>query len=186
MADHLKPLEPPFSAEAESLLKHYPQSEDGYILKLFRLFANSTRFLAGKGVVNLLDDGSPLSLREREIVILRVTANMRCEYEWGVHVTVFAKAAGLNEQQVEATVNSSIDAECWTVSEKLLIQCVDQICCKASMENSTLEAFQNTWNAEQQLEILALCGNYQLVSMVANTYRIDNEEFAASFPSTAV
>ena len=35
----------------------------------------------------------PLSLREREIVIDRTCALTGCEYEWGVHVAIFAEAA---------------------------------------------------------------------------------------------
>ncbi|GAA3246389.1 carboxymuconolactone decarboxylase family protein [Dactylosporangium siamense] len=31
-----------------------------------------------------------LTLREREIVILRTCARRGCEYEWGAHVLVFA------------------------------------------------------------------------------------------------
>lgn len=53
-----------------------------YLLQLFRVFANSPRFLK-KGALNLLDKDSPLTLRQREIVILRVCANNDCEYEWG-------------------------------------------------------------------------------------------------------
>ena len=46
----------------------------------------------------------PLSLREREIVIDRTCALTGCEYEWGVHVAIFAGAAELTEEQIRATV----------------------------------------------------------------------------------
>jgi len=99
----LQPLEPPFSPDVQKIFERYPQGNDGYIIRLFRVFANSLRFLAGKGVANLLDRDSPLALRERELIILRVTANKDCEYEWGIHVTVFAKPAGFSQEQVAAT-----------------------------------------------------------------------------------
>lgn len=183
MKDALAPIDEPFNPEIQAILDQYPKGKDGYILRLFRVFANSLRFLKHKGVVNLLDRGSPLSLREREIVILRVTANKDCEYEWGVHVAVFAEAAGLSDQQVSSTRLGTPDEGCWDARESLLLTCVDDLCRHAKIQDDSYAQFQESWNMEQQLEILALCGNYHTVSFVANTARVAQEEFAASFPA---
>ena len=43
-------------------------------------------------------------MREREIVIDRTSALNGCEYEWGVHVAIFAGHAGLSDEEVRATV----------------------------------------------------------------------------------
>jgi hypothetical protein len=177
----LKPIEQPFSPEVAAIFARYPQGKDGYVIQLFRVFANSMRFLTKKGALNLLDNESPLSIHEREIIILRVTANNNCEYEWGVHVTAFAKRAKLTDEQVAATRLAGSANGCWTHPECLLIDCVDQLCENAVIENPTYEQFQNQWNLEQQLEILALCGNYHLISFVANTSRIDPETAMARF-----
>jgi alkylhydroperoxidase family enzyme len=182
MKHELTPVEEPFSAEVSALFAHYPKGQDGYILKLFRVFANSLRFLGAKGVLNLLDKESPLSLRERELIILRVTANRDCEYEWGIHVSVFSRAAGLSEQQVAATRLAGPDAECWTASDSLLLQCVDEICQFARIQDDSYALFQAQWSLQQQLEILALCGNYHTVSFVANTARVPLEEVGERFP----
>jgi alkylhydroperoxidase family enzyme len=141
------------------------------------------RFLTGKGVVNLLDKDSPLSLKEREIVILRVTANNNCEYEWGIHVTVFSRAAGLSEEQVTATRLSGSEASVWSTKESLLIKCVDEICKHALIQEDSYALFQEQWDLEQQLEILALCGNYHTISFIANTTRLPMEEMGTKFPS---
>lgn len=178
----LKPIDQPYTQEIAEILSRYPQGEDGYILKLFRVFANSKRFLTTKGAINLLDDKSPLSIRQREIVILRVTANCNCEYEWGVHVTTFARAAKLTTEQIRATRLTVETADCWTKDEQLLIECVDQLCSVAKIEDDTYERFQEQWNLEQQLEILALCGNYHLISFVANSAKIKPEPGVAKFP----
>ena len=178
----LKPIDQPYTPEIAEVISRYPQDKDGYVLKLFRVFANSKRFLTTKGAINLLDDKSPLPIREREIVILRVTANSNCEYEWGVHVTAFGRAAQLTNEQVRAT-RLTVDAvDCWTTDERLLINCVDQLCSVAKIEHETYERFQDQWNLEQQLEIFALCGNYHLISFVANSARITPEPGVARFP----
>ncbi|MEM6990069.1 MAG: carboxymuconolactone decarboxylase family protein [Myxococcota bacterium] len=178
----LQPLTPPFSEQVASLLARYP-SQGGYLLALFRVFANSPRFLA-KGVTNLLDDDSPLSLRTRELVILRVTANRDCEYEWGVHVAVFARRAGLSDAEVRATrLGSSADPG-WSEEDRLAIRVVDELCADARISDETARDVAALWSAEQQLEVLALCGNYQTVCFVANSAQLPPEPFAARFPRT--
>ena len=176
----LSPVEPPFDPEIGDQLAKYPSS-DGYILSLFRTFANSHRFLR-KGVPNLLDRQSPLSLRTREITILRVTANRSCEYEWGVHVAYFAKAAKLTPEQVRATRLGSPDEDIWNEKDQTLIRFIDELCATGAPTSETLKHIQTDWTKEQQLEILALCGTYTTISMVANTAGLPPEPFAARFP----
>lgn len=176
----LVPVEEPFTPELESLFRAYPK-RDGYLLQLFRVFANSPRFLK-KGTLNLLDRESPLTMRQREIVILRVTANNQCEYEWGVHVTAFAGHVGLNEAQVRATYLGNCTDVCWNVEESVLVKAVDQLCECGTVHPNTYENFKEIYNVEQQLEIFALCGNYHTVSFVANTARLPLEPFAQKFP----
>lgn len=182
MSNKLSPIEEPYAEGVAAILKHYPQ-QNGYLLKLFRVFGNSLRFL-GKGVPNLLDKESPLPLRERELVILRVTANLDCEYEWGVHVAAFADAAGFDERQVTATKQGKPDAACWSEKEQLLLKAVDELCENGGITPDTYTAVAGHWSREQQLEILALAGTYHTVSFVANTSGIDNEPFGATFPAS--
>lgn len=180
MTNKLSPLEPPFTREVEEVLGDYPQ-QDGYILSLFRTFANGLRFLK-KGVPNLLDKGSPLDLRTREIVILRTTANRNCEYEWGVHVAIFARAARFTDAQIQATRLD--DSACWSDEENQLIAAVDQLCVSGVMNAETLAQFELAWSCEQQLEIMALIGTYSTISYVANVAQLPLEPFSALFPNT--
>lgn len=180
MANALRPIAEPYPEAVAAALARYPQ-QDGYILTLFRTFANSLRFLQ-KGVPNLLDNESPLPLRIREIVILRVTANKRCEYEWGVHVTVFGKAAGLTEAQIAATCSATLDPALWSGPEARLVSALDELCANGRLADATLTHFETDWSLEQQLEILALCGAYHTISFVANVAKLPGEAFGARFP----
>jgi Carboxymuconolactone decarboxylase family len=130
MSRRLQPLEAPYAPDVAALLERYPK-QGGYLLTLFRTFANSKRFLE-RGVANLLDKESPLPLRQREIVILRVTANLDCEYEWGVHVAAFGRAARFSDAQIAATRLAEADAPCWTAEEALLLRVVDELCAKGA------------------------------------------------------
>lgn len=179
MTNTLGPLDPPFTPEIQAILSQYPQ-QDGYLLRLFRTFANSERFLK-KCIPNLLDKESPLDLRTREIVILRVTANRNCEYEWGVHVAIFSKAAGLTGDQVASTRTHNYD--CWSQKEQRLIAAVDQLCEMATINENLLNPFKDDWSKEEQLEIIALCGTYSTISYVANVADLPLEPFAMKFPA---
>ena len=181
MSNHLQPLGGSYSKEIAALLDAYPR-QDGYLLSLFRTFANSTRFLK-KGVGNFLDKDSPLPLRIREIIILRATANYRCEYEWGIHTAIFAKYAKLDERQIEAIVAEDAASGGWTGAELRLINAVDQFCAKGRLDNEAQAGFEHDWSLEQQLEIIAIIGAYHTVSMVANTAALPLETFADDFPS---
>ena len=182
MSNKLTPISEPYPDHIAAILKHYPQ-QNGYLLKLFRLFANSARFLT-KGMPNLLDKESPLSMREREIVILRVTANLNCEYEWGVHVTAFAKHVELSKEQIAATKTGAAEAECWSEQEKLLLKAVDELTSGGRVEPGTYDAFASAFSKEQQLEVFALAGAYHTVSFIANSSGLENEDFAAKFPAS--
>src|SRR5438034_8021812 len=108
-------------------------------LLLFRTMAGHARawdkFRAG----SLLDRG-PLSLREREIAIDRTCARTGCEYEWGVHVTTFAEAAKLTEQQVRATVFGAAAEACWSEAEQALIAAVDALHERATLTEAEFTA----------------------------------------------
>ena len=112
-----------------------------------------------------------------------MTARSNCEYEWGVHVAVFSQAANFTDEQIAATRLEASNAACWNAKESLLIESVDQLCERYIIEGEALVQFQESWTIEQQLEIMALCGNYHLISLVANTSRVGKEPWADSFPT---
>ncbi|HEX7035103.1 MAG TPA: carboxymuconolactone decarboxylase family protein [Pseudomonadales bacterium] len=181
MNPSLAPVPEPFSEDVAAILAGYPK-RDGYVLQLFRVFANSVRFLK-KGTVNLLDRDSPLPVRLRELVILRVTANNDCEYEWGVHVTAFAAHVGFTEEQVAATRLDDHRASCWSPEERVLLRAVDELCAAGRIMPDTYRDVRRHFSLEQQLEILALAGNYHTVCFVANTAALPPEPFGARFPT---
>src|SRR5262245_36340490 len=101
-------------------------------LVLFRVMAGHPRAWENFRAGSLLDRG-PLSLREREIVIDRTCALNRCEYEWGVHVTAFAQAAHLSDEEIRATVHDGAAAPCWSDAERAMLVAVDALHHRATL-----------------------------------------------------
>ena len=176
----LRPIEPPYDDETTRLLEAYPR-RNGYLLSLFRTIAVSKRHLAKIGAAGMLDRGSPLAMREREIVILRTTANLRCEYEWGVHVTAFAAHIGFTQAEVETTFTG--DDRVWNERERLLTSLVDALCRGERIDGEKLNSVRATWNEAEQLEIAALVGFYHTISNVVALAELECESWGARFPS---
>jgi alkylhydroperoxidase family enzyme len=175
----IAPLEPPYppeiQAQFDAIMRGAPP------LTLFRVLAGNARawekFLGG----SLLDRG-PLTLREREIVIDRTCALTRCEYEWGVHVAIFAKPAGLTDEEVRATVLEDADAPCWSKGEQVLIATADALHHRATLSADEFKALSAHYDDAMILEIMLLCGFYRMVSYLNNGLDLPLEETAARFP----
>src|SRR5271155_739096 len=124
----IAPLQPPYEAEIQSQFDRIMRGAPP--LMLFRVMASNPRAWEKFRAGSLLDRG-PLSLREREIVIDRTCALTGCEYDWGVHVSAFADAAGLTEAEIRATVREGAEAPCWSAPERALIAAADALHARA-------------------------------------------------------
>jgi alkylhydroperoxidase family enzyme len=175
----IAPLQPPYEAEIQSQFDRVMRGAPP--LMLFRVMASSPRAWEKFRAGGLLDRG-PLSLREREIVIDRTCALTGCEYEWGVHVTTFAQAAGLTETEIRATVHEGADASCWSAAERALIAAVDALHARATLSDDEFAALSAHYDDAKIFEIILLCGFYRTVSYLANGLRLPLEEKAARFP----
>jgi alkylhydroperoxidase family enzyme len=175
----IAPLEPPYAPEIQGQFDRIMRGAPP--LMLFRVVASNARawekFRAGS-----LLDGGPLCLREREIVIDRTCALTGCEYEWGVHVAIFAKAADLTDTQVRATVDGAADAPCWSAAEQALIAAVDALHARATLSDAEFKALSAHYDDAKIFEIILLCGFYRTVSYLANGLDLPLEVNAARFP----
>jgi alkylhydroperoxidase family enzyme len=175
----IAPLQPPYEPEIKAQFDAIMRGAAP--LTLFRVLAGNARAWQKFRGGSLLDRG-PLSLREREIVIDRTCALTRCEYEWGVHVAIFAKAAKLTDAQVRATVLESADAACWSNSEQVLIATADALHHRATLSADEFEALSAHYDDAKIFEIILLCGFYRTVSYLNNGLDLPLEANAARFP----
>lgn len=172
----LAPLTPPYPPEAAAELAQMPAD-----IALFRTVAHNPRVLSRWRGGGLLDRGS-LSLRQREILILRTTAKLRAEYEWGVHVGFFAEKARFSAAEIHATVHG--DASAWPAAdEAVLIEVTDALVATGTVDDALWQKAAEHYKADQMIEILALVGFYHLVSFTVNATGVALEPGAPRFPS---
>jgi alkylhydroperoxidase family enzyme len=175
----IAPLQPPYAPETKDVFDRIMRGAPP--LLLFRVMASQPRAWEKFRAGGLLDPG-PLSLREREIVIDRTCALNRCEYEWGVHVAIFAKPARLTDEEVRATVHGGADAPCWSAAEQAMIAAVDALHLRATLSDAEFAALSAHFDEAKIFEIILLCGFYRTVSYLANGLKLPLEEMGARFP----
>jgi len=177
----IAPAEPPYPPDiAEALERIMPPGLEP--LALFRTMAKSPRVFGKMFAGGLLDKG-PISLRQREIVIDRTTARLGCEYEWGVHVALFAGKVGFGADEIAATAHGPSDAACWSAPEQALLALVDDLVDRRTIADATWSALAAHFDEAQILEAIALTGYYHTISFLCRGLEIALEDWAARFPA---
>lgn len=177
----IQPAPPPYAPEIQAAFDRImPPGMPP--LKLFRSMAHNPRvlqrFLAG----GLLDNGS-ISLRERELLILRTTAICGAEYEWGVHVAGFNGKAGFSPQQLADTCAASTNTNLWSASEQALLALADGLHANSTVDDGLWQRLSEHYREEQLVECLLLVGFYHAVSFMVNGLRVEHETHAPRFPA---
>lgn len=183
----IAPLEPPYDPDVDAQLAAMMPAGVPPIA-LFRTFVVNmpmTRAMHPWGAYELGRTLS-LSLRDREIVIDRTCARCHCEYEWGVHVAVFAQRAGLDQRQIASLTAGSADDMCWTKErDRLLIRAVDALHDDSDIPDDLWQALSAVFSEANLVDLLVLTGWYHAISFVARALRVPLEDWAPTFASVA-
>jgi alkylhydroperoxidase family enzyme len=175
----IAPVDPPYrpelQAQFDKLMRGAPP------LLLFRTLARNPRVLQRMMDGALLDRGS-ISLRSRELMILRTCARCDAEYEWGVHVAVFGTKAQWTAAQTRSTVHGGAADACWSAEDRLVIRLADQLHDTSRVDDALWEELSGQFAADQLVELIVLAGLYHAVSFVINAIGIQHEAFAPGFP----
>jgi alkylhydroperoxidase family enzyme len=180
MSTRIEPAQPPYPAHVQQAFDRIMPSGVPP-LTLFRTMARDSRLMERFFGATLLDRGH-LTLRQRELVILRVCANNQSEYEWGVHVATFSSKARLTPEQVVATRRPAADASCWSAPDLLLLLLCDTLQQSCDIPDALWTSLRDEFSEEAILELLLLNGLYRTVSILTVGLRMPLEPWAASFP----
>ena len=180
----IAPLQPPYTPEQDALLKKITPPAAPEVLALFRVLAVNPKLLErmpGWGGY-LLGSSASLSLRDREVVINRVCARCGAEYEWGVHVTAFGKAAGFSDADNAAIADPASRGQGLAYRDGLLLRLVDELHDSSTVSDALWEELAVLWTQPQLIELLMLAGWYHAISYVCNATRVPLERWAARWP----
>jgi alkylhydroperoxidase family enzyme len=179
MPPRIEPAKPPFAAEIQAWLDATMRGNPP--LTLFTVLARDTRLFTKFFSAGLLDRGH-LTLRQREIVIDRTTALCRSQYEWGVHIRLFADHAGLDAAQIQSLATGSAGDPCWSEPEQCLLRLCDALHASCTVDDVLWDRLKSFFADEALLELLMLAGFYRTVSYLTNALRLPLEPGSASLP----
>jgi alkylhydroperoxidase family enzyme len=177
----IAPAQPPFPADVQGWLdRTMPAGQPPLVL--FSTLARDQRLFGKFFSAGLLDRGH-LTLRQREVVIHRTTALNRSEYEWGVHVAIFAARVQLTPQQLHSTVHGNADDACWSDDDRLLLRFCDALHASSTLDDALWAQLRERFSEEAMLELLLLAGFYRTVSYLTNALKLPLEANGVCFPA---
>ncbi len=151
-------------------------------LSLFTTLARDERLFRKFFGGGLLDRGH-LTLRQRELVIHRVTAQCGGRYEFCVHMAFFAGRVGFDEAGLAAIAHGPADDARWAPEERLLLGLCDQLQAACDIDDALWSALRAVFNEEALLELILLAGFYRTTSYLVTALRLAPEPFAPPFPA---
>src|SRR5262245_13157856 len=147
----IAPAEPPYAAEVQQRLDALMPPGVAPLV-LFRVLARDQRLFERFMGAGLLDKGH-LTLRQREIVIHRVTARCGSEYEWGVHAAIFARRASLSADELRSTAHGQPDDACWAPEDALLLRFCDALHAECTLDDALWAELRMAFSEEALLEL---------------------------------
>lgn len=148
---------------------------------IFTTMARDPRLFA-KMVGKALFGKGHISAREREIVVGRVTARCGAEYEWGVHIGVFAETLGFTEEQIAALVHGDASDPCWSAQDARLIRLSDSLLASYDIDDALWTELKACYSDEAMIELIMLVGTYTGGSMMVKALRLEPEPIGRAFP----
>jgi alkylhydroperoxidase family enzyme len=182
----IAPVAAPFSPNVQALFDRLPASWSPPF-KLFTVLARDERLLlrfTGSAVSYL--EPSHVTVRQREVLRLCVTARCRCAYEWSMRVHYFAEQAGLSDAQVYASVHGDADDANWQPDDKLLVRLADALHDTVSISDELWTDLRAAFSEEAVIQLLMMAGYYRTVATIANALRLPLEpQVGRPFPPKA-
>jgi AhpD family alkylhydroperoxidase len=114
--------------------------------------------------------GGNLPRQDTELVILRVSHNTGCVYEWSHHERL-ARRAGLGAEEVER-VRSGPEAPGWTPRQQLLLRAADEIHADGAIGDELWPRLAAKLDDRLLIELCLLIGHYEMLAMTINSLRI--------------
>lgn len=168
-----------WDAETREQLEKTRQ-QDGRIFNIFRTLARHPKLMKRwMPFANHILFKNTVSLRERELLILRIGWLCQAEYEWAQHVAI-ARRAGLNDAEIER-IKAGAEAPGWNERERLLLRAADELRRDTRVGEATWKALGQHYGTEQLMDIVFTVGQYNLVSMALNSFGVQLDEGLVGF-----
>lgn len=126
---------------------------------------------------------SPLSMRDREVVINRTSARSHNEYEWGIHTKLLAGKAELTEAQIRSTFDGHADDGNWNEHDAALVASVDALLDRKKLTVAEFARLKAHFDDAQILEVVQLTAFYHGIALIVGALDLQSEAGMPRFPT---
>lgn len=152
--------EPP----AELLAAMRGRRPDGELIGIDRALLRSFPLAEGwNGLLGRVRAEFDLRLDYRELIMLRVAALNRAEFEWGVHHPAYLQAGG-TEDKAAALRPDNLPDGVFNDEERVLLTLTDQSTRNVEVESAVIDELKDRFGEQQTVEAVATVAAYNMVS----------------------
>ena len=115
-----------------------------------------------------------LSVRQRELVVLRVAAVRKSGYEWAQHVFV-GRDAGLTDEEI-GRIAYGPDAPFWSALDAAMLRAVDELIEVGAISASTWETLTAELDTKQIMDLICTVGTYETLARIFASLEVDIDD----------
>jgi 4-carboxymuconolactone decarboxylase len=111
-----------------------------------------------------------MTIRDRELAILRIGWLSQAPFEWGAHVKI-AKRNGITSAEIERVIAGSA-AQGWSKKDRAIVRAMEELHCGSMIADDTWADLQEFYNDKKLIELVILAGQYKTVAYYQNALRL--------------
>jgi 4-carboxymuconolactone decarboxylase len=175
-APRIAPLTPEeFTEEAKALTAKIDQAaglDPGEHVSewLATVLRHPALFSAHSELAVLLMAGT-LPARDRELAVMRTGWLAQAPFEWGGHVELAKRMAGITSEEIERVIAGSA-APGWGEHDRAVLRAVEELLGNAMISDETWAILAKTYDERQLIELPILVGQYLGVAYLQNSARV--------------
>lgn len=137
---------------------------DGELIGIDRVLLRSFPLATGwNGPLGRVRAEFDLELEYRELIMLRVAALNKADFEWGVHYPAYLQAGGTHEKS-EALKEPDAGSALFNEEERALITLTDRSTRQVEVDAEVIEELKRLFGEAQTVEAVATVAAYNMVS----------------------
>ncbi len=117
---------------------------------------------------------STLSLRQRELLVLRVATVRESTYEWEQHA-VLAADVGLSADEITRIAEDPESAE-WSLLERAMLKAVDELVVGGAITDATWQALAAELDVHQLMDLVFTVGAYEILAMAFRSFGVELDD----------
>ncbi len=130
-----------------------------------------TLYQAHTALAILLMSRGTLPVRDRELAVLRTGWLCEAPFEWGEHVAMGKRVAGLTAEEIEWVIEGS-SAPGWDDHDRAVLAAVEELHRDSMISQPTWDILARRFGDQQLIELPILIAQYMGVAFLQNSLRI--------------